>query len=70
MGFLCERTLYRELISGIQDINFNFKSMEVINSEDFLEDNYRNIDLEMLDYCSYFGCKIEREDNRLEGVRW
>ena len=40
---MCEGNLYREFYSAMQDLNFNFKSIEVLNLSDNDDKNIENI---------------------------
>jgi hypothetical protein len=66
---ICEKTLYREFYSGLQDINFNYKSIEVLNVSEDDDQNIENIKLSVFGMQSIFGAQIEREQNRLSGLR-
>ena len=65
---ICEKNLYREFYSGLQELNFNFKSVEVLNLSDDMEENMKNIDMKVLDYYSYFGADVDREKNRQDAL--
>lgn len=66
---ICEKTLYREFTTGLQDINFNYKQIEVLNLSEDDEKNIENIKLSVFGMHSVFGAYIEREQNRLSGLR-
>ena len=39
MANICEKSLYREFATGLQDINFNYKAIEVLNLSQDDEEN-------------------------------
>ena len=61
---ICEKNLYREFYSCLQELNFNFKSVEVLNLSNDMEENMKNINMTVLDYFGYFGADVDREKNR------
>ncbi len=58
---ICEKTLYREFTTGLQDINFNYKQIEVLNLSEDDDKNIQNIKLSVFGMHSVFGAQIERE---------
>jgi hypothetical protein len=68
VGQICERTLYREFFQGLQNVNYDYKEVQVLNLQDDFEENLRNIKMQVVDCSSYFGAEIDREANRLSGL--
>ncbi len=55
MANICEKSLYREFASGLQDINFNYKAIEVLNLSEDDDVNLENIKLSVFGMTSIFG---------------
>jgi hypothetical protein len=59
IGQICEKTLYWEFYQGLQDINFNYKEIRLLNfDENNLEDAFKKIDLKVIDHHTVFGASI------------
>ena len=52
---ICEKSLYREFASGLQDINFNYKAIEVLNLSEDDDVNLENVKLSVFGMTSIFG---------------
>ncbi len=55
IGSICEKTLYREFQSGLQDLNFTYKQISVLNLAENMEYNFQNIDLQVIHTDGHFG---------------
>ena len=58
---ICEKTLYREFSTGLQDINFNYKQIEVLNLSEDDDKNIQNIKLSVFGMHKVLGAQIERD---------
>ena len=58
LGKVTEKTLYRELYEGLNDLHFLKKEIEIIN-----EDKLMDSKLEIIECLQLFGVQIDREAN-------
>lgn len=68
LGKICEKTLYREFSSGMQEINYNFKHIQVLNLDENLDDTIKKMNVKCIDFRQTFGAKIDRQANRVSGL--
>eukprot|EP00347_Sterkiella_histriomuscorum_P011674 403371545 len=65
LGKLCEKTLYREFSSSMEDTMQEIDRIEVINDT---QDNIDSMNVKFIDFDLDVGVEIDRETNRLNGV--
>ena len=67
---MCEKTLFREFSQGLTEVNYNFQNAEVLNFND--DSNVERVvdamDVRVVDFYSFLGASIERNDNRATGL--
>lgn len=70
MGKMCEKTLFREFSSSLQEINYNFKQVELLNFEesDDFDSVVDGIKIDVIDFKQIFGAKIDRAENKIAGL--
>eukprot|EP00347_Sterkiella_histriomuscorum_P011480 403372292 len=65
LGKLCEKNLYREFSSSMEDVMQEIERIEVINDT---KDNIDNMNVKLIDFDVDIGVDIDRETNRVNGV--
>ena len=70
LGKICEKTLFREFSSSLQEINYNFKQVELLNFEesDDFDSVVDGIKIDVIDFKQIFGAKIDRAENKIAGL--
>ena len=70
LGKMCEKTLFREFSSSLQEINYNFKQVELLNFEesDDFDSVVDGIKIDVIDFKQIFGAKIDRAENKIAGL--
>ena len=70
LGKICEKTLFREFSSSLQEINYNFKQVELLNFEesDDFDSVADGIKIDVIDFKQIFGAKIDRAENKIAGL--
>ena len=59
-----EKTLYREISDGMQDLYREVERIDILNEKDFPE----NVNIRVIDYNQTFGCFLDREENKIRRV--
>lgn len=59
-----EKTLYREISDGMQDLYREVERIDILNEKDFPE----NLNIRVIDYNQTFGCFLDREENKIRRV--
>ena len=59
-----EKTLYREISEGMQDLHREVERIDILNENYYPE----NINIRVIDYNQTFGCFTDREENKARRV--
>ena len=68
LGSICEKNLYREFHQGIEWLQPKVKNIEIMNLEDYDPEDKSVIDIQVVDFYTFFGVYIDRELNRELGI--
>lgn len=65
IGSYTERSLYREVTEGMQELQRETERIDILNENYYPE----NVNIRVIDFNQTFGCFIDREENKARGVQ-
>ncbi len=55
----CEKSLYREIYEGMEELNRDASRIEILNEKNYMD----SFDVQIIDLTFIFGANIDRDEN-------